>query len=93
MREILEFLVGVNKNWKDLGLRLGLREATLDGIETDHYRVKDCKREMISKWLNWVDIDYKPTWQHLADALRHSTVQHGPIAQVIEDKYSIILLD
>ena len=86
---ILEFLVDVNKNWKELGLQLGLREATLDGIEANYRDVEKCKMNMISKWLKWVDIDYKPTWQHLADALRHSTVQHGPIAQAIENKYSI----
>ena len=87
----MEFLVDVNKNWKELGLQLGLRKATLDGIEANYRDVKDCKREMMSKWLDWVDINYNPTWQHLADALRHSTVQHGPIAQDIEDEYSILL--
>ena len=79
----------VSKNWKDLGLALDLKKETLDEIECNHREVKDCKREMMGKWLNWVNIDYKPTWKRLADALKDPQVDHGPIAQAIEDKYSI----
>ena len=90
MSEILGFLVSVSKYWRELGLALGLKKETLDEIECNHREVKDYKREMMSKWLKWVDIGYKPTWQHLVDALKDPNVQgHDSIVKAIEGKYSI----
>ena len=92
LREILGFLVPVKKYWRELGLALNLKKETLDEIEINNREVKDFKREMMSKWLNWVDMvdDYKPTWRRLADALKDPTVEgHESIAKAIEDKYSI----
>ena len=60
-------------NWKQLGLELGLLHATLQKIDIQQRSaVDECKLEMISAWLNWVD-DVEacgiPSWQRLLDAL------------------------
>ena len=81
----------VSMRWRELGLALGLKKPTLDEIYANyHYDVSSCKREMLSKWLNWVD-DCEATcnWQSLATALRDPTVDHAPLAAAIEKKYSI----
>lgn len=86
MMIVMEELVDVNKNWKELGIALGLREPTLDGIEANYHDVEKCKMGMLSKWLRWVD-GCEPSWKVLADALRKPTVNHAPIAKAIEKKY------
>ena len=80
----------VSKRWMELGLALRLKQPTLDKIDADNRNVDSCKREMLTKWLNWVD-DCEETcnWQSLATALRDRTVDHAPLAVAIEEKYSI----
>ena len=91
LREVLEFLAPVNLRWRELGICLGLKDATLDEIKANYYYdVSSCKREMLSKWLNWVDgCEASCNWKSLAKALRDVTVNHAPVADAIEQKHSI----
>ena len=78
----------IKKKWKALGLQLGLKKPTLEGIEADKRDVADCKMEMLSKWLKQVD-NSKPSWNSLVAALRNVLVEGSDIAKAIEAKYSI----
>ena len=78
----------IKRKWRALGLQLGLREPTLDGIEVNNRDVDDCKMSMLSKWLKRVD-NSKPSWNSLVAALRNVLVEGSDIAEAIEAKYSI----
>ena len=60
-------------DWKDLGLKFGLLNATLRGIQKNYPDNHDCKREMLAAWLQW-NYDYatygKPSWAKLHNALK-----------------------
>ena len=60
-------------DWTELGLALGLDYSTLQGIERDMRRIKECKMEMLSAWLQQKDDVVEkalPTWSALKTALR-----------------------
>ena len=72
----------VNKQWRKLGLALGLRPQTLDGIEATYpTNLEDCKEEMLTSRC------CSPSWNELVEAIRNPTVQHSPIADKIKQKY------
>ena len=62
-----------NANWRELGLKLGLRARTLDVIDHDNPRDVDrCLAECLVKWLQRddnVDEYGMPTYDVLATAL------------------------
>ena len=89
MKDVLDMLSDVSLKWRELGLALGLRKPTLNEIYANcPHDVSSCKREMLSKWLNWVDkCETTCNWKSLAGALRD--VDHAPIAAKIEKKFSI----
>ena len=79
--------------WADLGLELKLYKPTLQTIDVNKRGdVGDCKREMFSQWLCWVDgvTEKTCTWRCLATALR--AVGHEPIAKNIEETYDIPII-
>ena len=51
--------------WRDLGLQLGLPDATLASIAM-HPDIEGHRRMMLSKWL---ESDLEASWEKLADAL------------------------
>ena len=59
--------------WKDLGLKLGIKPPKLNSIEANNPRnVKACLRECLTLWLRWnFDIEQlgKPTMESLAAAV------------------------
>ena len=62
-----------NANWRELGLKLGLRPGTLAVIDQQNQKDPNrCHTECLTKWLQRADDvdDYgKPTYNVLADAL------------------------
>ena len=78
LQEVLEALVEVN-DWRRLGLALGLKHPTLEGLK----ETEDKKYEMLCKWLHKVD-GCQPSWDNLAKALRNKTVCLPNIADVID---------
>ena len=90
LKDVLDMVIDVGKEWVQLGLALGLRKPTLNKIAADNNSVDSCKTEMLSKWLNWVDgCEETCNWESLAKALRDPNVGQAPIAKAIEQKYSI----
>ena len=73
-------------DWKKLGLALGLREPTLEGLRGK----QDAKMEMLNLWLNKVD-GCNPSWDSLVKALRE--VDLVPIAEEIGKKYAVLRVD
>ena len=70
-------------DWKKLGLALGLREPTLEGLRGKQNE----KMEMLTLWINKVD-GCNPSWDSLVKALRKRTVNLVPIAEEIGKKCS-----
>ena len=70
----------VKKEWYSLGLALGLRQPTLKEIKQNENDIDDCKREMLTQWLNQAD-NSKPTYASLEAALRNPTVKCNTIAE------------
>ena len=86
MKDVLDMVVDVGKEWKELGLALCLRKPTLDKIDADNNDVSSCKREMLSKWLCWVDDCEKScNWQSLAEEVKK--LGYTAIANAIKEKY------
>ena len=55
LAEVIKLAKGV-VCWKNLGLELGLHYPTLEKIKIEnHYKVDDCKREMLAAWLHQQD--------------------------------------
>ena len=84
LQTVLEALVDVNQQWKRLGLALGLRQPTLEGISGRDS--EECKEKMLTKWLSKVD-ECSPSWNVLVAALRKRTVGHRDIADAIAGAY------
>lgn len=85
LANLLDFLTNFN-DWRDLGLKLGLLETTLDNIKANHSSSDDCKRGMLAAWLNWRDnVDTskygKPSWARLQNALKKLNL---PLANSME---------
>ena len=71
--------------WEELGLELGLLDATLGAISRDKKETNACKREMLAAWLQWRDnVEQKgrPSWKRLLDALKR--VNYAALAAEIE---------
>ena len=77
----------VNKEWLPLGLALGLRQSTLKEIEQDKRSIEECKREMLTQWLNQVD-NSKPTNVSLEAALRKPTVKCRTVTDEVHKHYT-----
>ena len=85
----MEEVFDAHAKWYNLGLQLGVRGGTLDGIRNQYQDPKDALREMLKVWLKMVDP--KPTWAALVDALRKKTVERFQLATELEHKYCPIL--
>ena len=85
--DVLRELSEITNKWFELGLALGLKYSTLNGIETDKTTVDERKREMVRSWLQKKDECTPPSWQALVEALKDTLVQHIDVAENIEQKY------
>ena len=66
-----------------MGLELGLRVPTLDGIETRcNGNPCQCLREVLKEWLRGVDP--LPTWHVIIKALKSPTLGHHQLADSIQ---------
>ena len=55
---------GIDKQWKSLGVALGIRREQLDGIEAKHKKVIRCKREMFK-----LAVKEEVTWNQIIAGL------------------------
>ena len=76
------------REWKDLGLSLGLYHNTLGAIEEKYRDVKKCLMECMAAWLKEEDKVREKggcTWSSLATALKK--IGANDIASNIREKY------
>ena len=67
------------KNWKELGRRLGIGEATLTAFDFDHISILD---NIYSMWQHWKRKNGSAaTYIVLHDALCHQLVNHRDLAE------------
>ena len=93
LNDVLTMLEPVNERWKELGLALGLKDATLHQINAEHPgNISECKLQMLRLWLQWRD-DCEATcnWKSLAEALKKRTVNYKPIAEAIQERLSELM--
>ena len=81
--EVLESTIEVG-NWKNLGLKLGLKNSKLDAIDKDERSEDDRKRNMFNQWLKHPNA----SWSTLVNALNSSLVDQGNLARRIAEKHS-----
>ena len=89
MVAVLHELSEITNEWFVLGLVLGLKDSTLNGIKTDNTNVHDCKQEMVRSWLQEKDKCTPPSWPALVEALKHTLVQRNDVAKKIKQNYKI----
>ena len=76
-------LYPVKTDWYNLGLELGLRVSTLDGIDAKYSGdPPQCFRHVLKEWLK--GINPVPTWQAMVNALKAPTVAHYHLAEQIQ---------
>ena len=76
---VLDALTDLN-DWRNLGLRLGIKEPTLDRIDNEVKGISNQKREMLSLWFKWADNVTKPkfgkpSWDRLITAVGQVDLQ------------------
>jgi len=83
LADVRRKLYAVHARWYDMGLELGLRVPTLDGIETKCLGDPcQCLREVLKEWLRGVDP--LPTWHAIIKALKSPTLGHHQLAVHIQ---------
>ena len=85
MDDLLEATISVTE-WKSLGLKLKLKKYQLENIDDNNRgKVKDCRREMISQWLDTGNA----SWCALVRALASPLVGKRGLAMEIAEKHPI----
>ena len=82
---VLEDVHDAHGNWYGIGLRLGLEQTVLQGVEKEYSNTKEMLREMLGKWLK--QVTPVPTWVALIDALRSKTVNEPSLAEQLEKRH------
>ena len=82
---VLEAIISVN-DWHSLGLALGMEKYWLDMIDIDHRTVLDCRKAMISRWLDTGDA----SWSGIVRALSSPLVGKEGLARRIADQHSVL---
>ena len=90
--DILSILKPIEARWRELGNALRLRTGFLDSIQITYSgNLHSCLNKVIDEWLkrNYnVQRFGEPTWQLLAEAVRHEAGgAHSGLADEITRKY------
>ena len=80
-REIYE----ARAKWYDIGIELEIPTGTLKSIKSMYGSPADCLVEMLDTWLK--QVDPKPSWRLLIDALEQPTVGEERLAERLKQKY------
>ncbi len=84
MQDVFSQLVEAAKDWFNLGLSLGIKVNTLEGIESNKNSDRDRLREMLTHWLR---CSPSRIWSDICNSLRSDTVKQIILADTIEKKY------
>ena len=72
--------------WYNIGLELGIEPGELDGVKSDNPgSVAGCLTESLKRFLR--QVNPKPSWKRLADAMASKSVGRGDIAKQLREKY------
>ncbi len=71
--------------WRMIGIQLNFLDSDLDAIKGNCENMDHCFIKLISKWLR--QVDPKPTWAALVDALNSPLVDCKDTARTIEKTY------
>ena len=83
LADVWRKLYVVHAKWVDMGLELGLKIHTLEGIRPKCSSDPcQCLREVLKEWLRGVDP--LPTWHAIIQALKSPTVGHHQLADCIQ---------
>ena len=86
--KLCNLLADASPEWMDLGLQLGVDQATLRIIRQDnHHVIEDCFTDMLSEWLKM--IDPLPSWEGLIAALESPSVNQKDLASVVMNELGI----
>ena len=70
--DVLNEVDTLEANWRDFALQLGLGKNTINSIEADRPRVRQCLTDALDKWL-CLNYEHKkngrPSWRRLAVAV------------------------
>ena len=84
MPKVFEEISEATSKWKLIGLKLGVKIAELDAIESLGTKVEDKLVTMLEKWLQRGD---NVTWKALAEAMGALTVGREDLKQNLLVKY------
>ena len=84
--DVLEETLATSSKWYNIGLRLKVPVAKLDGIESQFSDQGKCLREMLKEWLKGA-AGTDPSWRVLVEALRSQTVRETQLADQLEAKH------
>ncbi len=86
LQNVFSSLIKADKDWFELGLALGIKVGTLEGIKSKENYDKARLREMLTHWLR---SSPSRTWSDICNGLRSGTVQQDVLADTIdsEEKY------
>ena len=82
---VLEEVHDAHGNWYGIGLRLGLEQTVLQGVEKEYSRTEEMLREMLGYWLK--QVTPMPSWVALIEALRSKTVKEPSLAKQLEKRH------
>ena len=80
--KVQNILWEVCEKWFDIGIQLKLEPNNLNKIEANFKTVEECCRKMLLTWLS--QVDPKPTWAALVEALKSPPVKCEYVARKIE---------
>ena len=84
--KVYEALAEIKHKWYSLGLQLGVKTSTLDGIRSQFQH--DHGMALIEVIREWLKQTVKPcSWEALVEALRTNSVNEEKTAKTIEMKY------
>ena len=69
MKDIFRILVEARfqpRNWRAIGLKLGVKDEVLSAVERDNHKPEDCLQEVINLWLQ---SDPWASWKILTSAV------------------------
>ena len=79
-------ILDVQTKSKTFGRVLKLPKATVDAIHCRYSETQDCLFHVIDEFVK--QLEPRPTWRVILNALRNPLIDHSRLAQEIERKYS-----
>ena len=83
MGELNRFLTEYCRLWRSIGYKLGLEDAVLNNMQSDHCKHRENFTATLQKWLNQ---DVKPSWNTLELAITNAKREELNLEPLKESK-------